>query len=326
MVVYRGGHRCLEWGAPLSARSRVLAFFWLYLLCRSRRCGRRVRAGWLTGRGSDVEANAALQRWWTGMLFSATQVLFAVRIEAEGVDVVREGPMLLFVRHTSTADTVLAAAFVANPHRLLLKYVLKRELLWDPCLDIVGRRLPNAFVDRSAPRAEGEVAAVAALAKGLDARSAALIYPEGTRPEAPRSSRRSVAWRCCEKALLPLAQIAENFRFVLPPRLGGLALLDAAPGVDVVILEHTGLEGAASFGRFWTGALVGKTLRVRLRRIPASQIPAQGRDVWLFERWAEMDAWLAAGAATAGNLELGAQQLEVRPRQGPVTQRPGGPT
>ena len=62
--------------------------------------------------------------------------------------------------------------------------------------------------------------------------------------------------------------------------------------VDVVFLEHTGFEGAATFARFWTGALVGRTIRVRLRRIAAGTIPGTGRDRWLFEQWTEADRWI----------------------------------
>ena len=167
---------------------------------------------------------------------------------------------------------MLAAALVGNPNRLLLRYVLKRELLWDPCLDLVGRRLPNTFIDRRAPQRQAEVAAIAQLATGLDERSAVLIYPEGTRFSEEKLGRAVQALR--EKGMDALAAIAATYRHCLPPRLlGPLALLEAAPGVDVVLLEHTGFEGAATFARFWSGALVGRTIRVRLRRIEAAAIP-----------------------------------------------------
>jgi hypothetical protein len=68
----------------------------------------------------------------------------------------------------------------------------------------------------------------------------------------------------------------------------------------VLLLEHTGLEGAATFARFWSGGLVGASLRIRLRRIGAEAIPASGRDQWLFERWAEMDDWIARSRAADG--------------------------
>jgi len=38
--------------------------------------------------------------------------------------------------------------------------VLKRELLADPCLDIVGNRLPNHFLDRHATDSGPELAAL----------------------------------------------------------------------------------------------------------------------------------------------------------------------
>jgi 1-acyl-sn-glycerol-3-phosphate acyltransferase len=280
-------------------RTRALGFFWIYLACEV--VGIVLATGiWLVTLGGLIGGssryrgvNAALQRWWSGALFRGGVRLFSMKVQVEGLDLAREGPFLLFVRHASTADTVLAAALVANPNRILLRYVLKRELLWDPCLDIVGRRLPNAFVDRTGSRTRAEVEAVAQLAEDLDANAGVLIYPEGTRFTEAKLARGLEALR--DRNHDRLVSIASTFRNVLPPRLGGpLALLDAAPGVDLVLLEHTGFEAAGSFTRFWSGGLIGKSLRVRVRRFSASAIPPTGRDEWLFERWAEMDAWIDA--------------------------------
>lgn len=286
-------------------RTRALGFFALYLWCEA--AGILAATGiWILTLGGRIggprrfmERNAALQRWWSDALFFGSLWLFSMKVATEGLDLAERGPFLLFVRHASMADTVLAAAFVANPGRLLLRYVLKRELLWDPCLDIVGRRLPNAFVNRRGPSLDAEVAAVAGLAEGLDESSGVLIYPEGKRFS---ESRREVAVSSLEKkGEAALAEIARGFRNVLPPRLRGpLALIDAAKGIDVVFMEHTGFEGAASLPQFWNGSLVGGTLHVRLRRIPASEIPAEGRDRWLFERWAETDRWISEVRAAAG--------------------------
>lgn len=177
-----------------------------------------------------------------------------------------------------------------------MRYVLKRELLWDPCLDIVGRRLPNAFVDRTGDRGRADVEAVARLGENLDDRSAVLIYPEGSRFTPAKLERSLAALR--ERKLDELLAIATQFRHVLPPRLGGpLALLDAAPSVDVLFVEHAGLESAGTFSQFWSGGLIGQPLRVRLRRFAAANIPRERRAEWLFERWAEMDAWIAEGSS-----------------------------
>lgn len=285
--------------ARLLPRTRALAFFALYLVCEV--LGVAAAAGlWLVTLGGRVggprryvDLNAALQRRWTAALFGGATRLFSMRVEVEGLELARTGPLLLFVRHSSTADTVLAAALAANPNRLLLRYVLKRELLWDPCLDIVGRRLPNAFIDRTSPRSQGEIEAITRLARDLDACSAVLIYPEGTRFSPGRLAAAVEMLR--KRGKEELAEMAARYRNVLPPRVGGpLALLEAAPGVDLLLVEHTGFEGAASFRQFWGGTLVGKTIHVRLRRIPASEIPQAGRDRWLFERWAEVDRWISA--------------------------------
>lgn len=283
-------------------RTRALGFFGVYLFCElvgvlvATLLWLATLGGRLGGPRRFIEANAALQRWWTDTLFRGGVLLFSMKVEVEGAELARTGPMLLFVRHASTADTVLAAALVANPNRLLLRYVLKRELFWDPCLDIVGRRLPNAFVDRSSTRSRAEIDLVAQLAANLDARSAVLIFPEGTRfiPERLALGLEALRARGQERLLA----IASRYRHVLPPRLGGpLALLEAAPGVDLVLLEHTGFEGAESFDAFWAGGLVGATIRVRLRRFAATEIPATGRDEWLFQRWAELDEWIAGSGA-----------------------------
>lgn len=283
-------------------RTRALSFFGLYLACEVAGVlmATVVWIATLGGRWGGpsrwLEANAALQRWWAAALFKGSVWLFSMKVHVEGLELARSGPLLLFVRHASTADTVLAAAIVANPNRLLLRYVLKRELLWDPCLDIVGRRLPNAFVDRTGSRSRAEIDAVARLGKDLDAHSGVLIYPEGTRFTAEKLAHGIEALR--ERKHERLATIASGFRHVLPPRLGGpLALLEAAPGVDLLLLEHTGFEGAGTFARFWSGGLVGKMVRVRLRRFSADAIPRSGRDDWLFDRWAEMDDWIDRSSA-----------------------------
>jgi hypothetical protein len=138
--------------------------------------------------------------------------------------------------------------------------------------------------------------AVASLAGGLDARTGVLIYPEGTR-FTPEKLERALA-QLREQGKEELAARAEKLRYVLPPKLGGpQALLSRAPGVDVLLLEHTGFEGTADFASFWGGELIGRTLEVRFRRIAAGRIPQEDVGGWLFDRWVEMDAWVAGRLA-----------------------------
>lgn len=251
-------------------------------------------AGGLLARdGAFQAAHVRLQRWYTDTLWLWGTRLLDVHWQIEGGEAIDDGPLILLVRHTSAADTVLAAALLTNRRGLALRYVLKRELLWAPCLDIVGRRLPNAFVDRHAPRQQGEIAAIASLAQDLGAGAAVLIYPEGTRYAPAKLAQRVAALR--DRGRDDLAAMASGFRHVLDPRPGGtIALLDAAPTADVVIIDHAGFDGAASLRAVWRGALIGKTIRVRVRRMAAASIPATARDLWLFEQWREMDRWVEA--------------------------------
>lgn len=267
------------------ALTRTLAFFVLYLTAEL--AGVIAAAAlWLyPSRARYLDRNYALQRWWTDLLFRGALRIFSMRLEVTGADDARTGPYLLLVRHASTADTVLPASLLANRFGLRFRYVLKRELLWDPCLDIVGNRLPNAFVDRSGAMREREVAAIRALAADLGARDAVLIYPEGTRFSPARLQRAR------ERGI----DGADRLTHTLPPRKAGpLALLAAAPGTDVVVLAHTGLEGARSFRELIRGGLVGATIRVSIWRVAAAAIPAgdDERLRWLVDQWLRVDTWV----------------------------------
>jgi hypothetical protein len=86
-----------------------------------------------------------LQDAWGTSLLAAAVRLFDLRLEIDeqGARLV-ECPYLLLLRHASTGDTLPASALVGRPHGIRIRYVLKRELLWDPCLDVVGNRLPTS--------------------------------------------------------------------------------------------------------------------------------------------------------------------------------------
>ncbi len=241
----------------------------------------------------------ALQTLWARALFAAASGLFDLRIEATGDEAVARGPFLLFPRHASLADTLLPVLLIAHPHGIRLRWVLKRELLWDPCLDVVGQRLPNVFVRRGSDDSAGEIAAVRALAHDLGPRDGVMIYPEGTRFTPAKQARaRDIVARSDPARAARL----DGLRHVLPPRTGGpLALLDARPDVDVVFMAHVGLDGAATLNDVQRGALIGRTVHVAFWRVPAAEIPrdAAERLRWLDGQWLRMDAWAAARVAGA---------------------------
>ena len=242
------------------------------------------------------ELHFRLQDWWGATLLRGAVRCFALRVEVLGAREARlsEGPYLLLLRHASIGDTLLASALIGHPHGLRLRYVLKRELLWDPCLDVVGSRLGHVFVDRFSADSQREVERVQASARDLGPREGVLIYPEGTRfSEAKRARVLESLSRAGEAKQLDYAR---SLHCVLPPRTGGvLGLLEAAPEADVVVCMHTGFEGAATLGQIWQGDLLRRRVRVRFLRIPRAAIPT-GRDAraqWLRELWQQVDAWVA---------------------------------
>lgn len=248
----------------------------------------------ILGKERFIRLNYGLQERWTQTLFNAGRRIYGIHLDIQGLDQVQRGPMIVFVRHVSVADTLLPAALIANRFHIRLRYVLKRELLWDPCLDVVGQRISNAFVARDGVDTEGQVAMVRTLAEHLGPDEGVLIFPEGTRFSHERLARLQA--RARDRG----DRSAEDFKHVLPPRLGGpLSLLDAAPNVDVVVLAHTGFDRVRRFEDLLEGALCGMRLKVQIKRIAAADIPAgdEKRAAWLYSIWRDVDAFVAESNA-----------------------------
>lgn len=263
----------------------ILICFWLWLASGPWRAGRRDR---------HVASNFRLQWWWASTMLGGAARILDMRILVSGEDAVRDTPMLLFLRHASMIDTILPVVLVSARHRIQLRYVLKRELLWDPSIDIVGMRTPNHFVDRTPERGEAEIAAVGRLAEDLGAGEGVVIFPEGTRFSPAKRAQIIDGLR--KRGRDADAERAERLQHVLPPRPGGpLALLEQAPNTDVVFCSHTGFEGAARLSDLWKGELIGRTIHIRFWRVPAAEIPreTEARREWLFDQWEAVDAWVA---------------------------------
>jgi 1-acyl-sn-glycerol-3-phosphate acyltransferase len=241
-----------------------------------------------------------VQRWYTAMHYVALRSLFRLRFEVDGDEAATPGPLLVLVRHASIVDSLVPAVFIANAHRMRLRYVLKRELLVDPCLDLAGHWLPNRFVARDGADTAREVEAVRALKSGLGPDEGVLLYPEGTRFTPGKRHR------VLERLDGVARERAERLQHLLPIRPGGvLALLDAPPTCDLLFIGHHGLEGFAHVADIVRGALVGRTVRLRFWRVPASSVPAgtDARRAWLAQEWQRMDDWLTAEEASESHDE-----------------------
>ena len=235
-----------------------------------------------------------LQRNWVHVLTSTAFRIFNMRVEVEGDSDLARNNFILFVRHASVADTIMQP-FVAYPQFVHLRIVLKRELLWDPCLEFSFNSLPNYFVERGAADSEHETQSIGNLMEDLGPNEGVFIYPEGTRFSTAK--REHILQKLEAAGDRKAYDSAAQFRAVLPPRLGGsLALLERNTGADAIFCAHTWLEGAATVRDFHHGTLVGMTIRMKYWRVPFAEIPTteEARIEWLLSQWRRIDEFVAS--------------------------------
>jgi len=239
-----------------------------------------------------------LQQIWARGLFDMARRALSLSVHVEEGFVPDERPILLFVRHASLVDVLLPAVFVSGPHDVLLRYVMKREVLFDPAIDLVGQRLENAFVSRGKGSADREEQAIRSLASGLGQREGVIVFPEGTRFSDRK--RADALARIRDSGDTARLARTEKLEHVLPPRSRGpLAVLDAARGADVIFLAHRGFDGASGVADVLRGALIGRAIELKTWRVPRAEVPAEREAclAWLDAEWARVDAWIASRIA-----------------------------
>jgi len=279
--------------------TRTVAFLWVYLAVEAAALLATfftwVAAGFGASRPLLLISAYAIQRWFASTQLSALSRIFDLHLEVRNDEVIEPGPVIVLFRHASIVDNLLPPVLVADRHRMRMRWVLKRQLLSDPALDVGGKRLPNYFVDRKAADSSQELDRIQRLAEGLGPKDGMIIYPEGTRftPAKAAGALERIAESDPDRL-----EAARTLRHLLPPRPGGtLAALRGAPDADVVVGVHTGLGGFATMGDIWRGDLVGQAIVVEFWRIPRGEIPQSHsqRIVWLDEQWQRADDWIEEG-------------------------------
>jgi len=229
-------------------------------------------------------------RWTSGLLFGA-KIFLNANINFPDCSPLRSGPMIIISQHRSFFDACIPSVLIGKAKgRIVLRHVLKSELLLSPSLDLFGHRLPNYFVTRKSPNSDKEISAIRSLGLGLDS-DACVIFPEGTF----YSKRRFAASLAeIEKTDRERLLRVQKLRHVLPIRTGGiLALLDATPDADLVVIGHSGFERFSSFQDIFRNVPFTSPINITLKRIPHTEIPANDRDrvKFLDEQWLDIDLW-----------------------------------
>ena len=174
---------------------------------------------WLASAGGRsrrflIGGTYVIQRWWAGSVFLAIRTIFGIHVEVEGSALLTPGPIMVFMRHTSIIDNLLPSVLITAPQGIKLRYVLKRELLSDPALDIAGSRLPNYFVDRRSVDPDSEAQAIGRLGIGLGCDEGALELSSVSKP--PTQSCTRVPPQC-DRCFPPA--LADRWNYWMPSRL-----------------------------------------------------------------------------------------------------------
>ncbi len=252
-----------------------------------------LRAGF--GRRLDSPASLArhrrLQYWSVALLERRARQLLGLSLEVHDGDPARlePGPVIVISRHVSVFDSSVPGLLYQRMG-IPTRGVIMAELLADPGFDLIYGRLGSVFI----PRDDGERAraAIDTLARGIDERTAILLFPEGRlfSPSVRDRSLERLARRDPERAAA-----LQTLRHLLPPRPGGFnALLDRLPESDVVVVDHRGLDGV-SLGSLIHRAPLDRAVSVTARRVPRAEIDAASSPThWLDDLWLNLDRRLVA--------------------------------
>jgi 1-acyl-sn-glycerol-3-phosphate acyltransferase len=232
-----------------------------------------------------------LQRWSIDLLARRAEKLLGLRLDVDAASLgsLEPGPVIVLCRHVSIVDASLPALLYQRVG-FRTRGVIMAELLADPGFDLLYGRTGSVFIPRDdGPQAVGLIAGLGATA---DTNTATIIFPEGQLFRTERLNRNLKRLKTRDPGR---AASLAGLRHVLPPRPGGLlALLDAIPNADVVVIAHEGLDLYPSFRDLVRNAPLDKPIEVCCWRIRRMDIPASSaeRTAWLDEQWCRVDDWI----------------------------------
>ncbi|MCU4184071.1 1-acyl-sn-glycerol-3-phosphate acyltransferase [Acidiferrimicrobium sp. IK] len=201
-------------------------------------------------------------------------------------------PVLVLARHGGPGDSFALVHMLLERYRRGVRIVLKDVLQADPALDIVLNRLGCCFLPSSRDANDDLAGRLAGLAGELHGRDTLLVFPEGGN-WTPRRRRRAIR-RLRSDGKADAANAAALMPHVLPPRPAGvLAVMEAQPGLSVVLVAHSGLDTIVTAGEAWRALPLNAAMTVRAW--PAAPFPLDDEAAqlaWLTTEWAVIDQWV----------------------------------
>ncbi|WP_127935586.1 1-acyl-sn-glycerol-3-phosphate acyltransferase [Nonomuraea polychroma] len=262
---------------------------------------------WVAGGARRQERHYDLIRWFLAKVYAAAVRIFRLTLDVQEPEPTEEEraarltrPVIVLSRHAGPGDSFLLIYHLLALYRRRPRIVMKAALQYDPSLDVVINRLPNAFVPRTSGQ-QGVIEEIRRLAATMGDQDALVIFPEGGN-FTPRRRRLAIR-RLEEKGLAKEAERARGMDHLLPPRpSGAIAAIDACPSADVVFVAHTGLDDLVTLGDVWRKLPFSAHITAKWWRVPAAQVPRtrEERVRWLYDHWEQIDAWISAQRLLVG--------------------------
>ena len=261
--------------------------------------------GWKLRSPVFVDTHYWLFGWMLRRVVASALFTFKVTIRREGgapqTQDTRSRPILVMSRHAGPGDSMLLMDGLANANRCQPRIVMKEFLQWDPAIDVMLNRLPVSFIPVGRKAGEVVLGAIGDLAETMDTDDAFVIFPEGANYTEKRYLK-SIQ-KLHEIGRPDLAERAEQLENTLPPRSTGVMIaLESAPSnTDVFFVGHAGLETFVTPGDIWRGMPMDNEVAVKIWHVPAEKIPpAEDQEAWLYDMWAEIDAWITVRLSETG--------------------------
>lgn len=285
---------------------RIVWFIFLYLLVEAAGLTVMFSLWILSGFGlrigapAFIDAHYRLLAWMLRRIVASAKFTFKLNILREGSERSSIGhrpgrrPIMVLSRHAGPGDSMLLMDALANGFKRRPRIVLKEFLQWDPMIDVMLNRIPSAFVAGGRDGRDELLATIERMAATMGEDDAFVIFPEGGNYTEKRA-RHSIE-KLREIGRPDLAERAQELQNTLPPRSTGVmtALAAAPENTDVFFVGHAGLETFVTPGDIWRGIPTDTNVAARVWRVPAEEIPrAEGQESWLFDVWAEIDAWIS---------------------------------
>jgi 1-acyl-sn-glycerol-3-phosphate acyltransferase len=276
----------------------------------------------------------AVMRRFLDTLYEGAEKTYGLRVEVEEPDLTGEEliarltrPVIVLSRHAGPGDSFLLVHQLLSVYHRRPRVVMKAALQLVPSVDIVGNRLPNVWIKSRLPGEHLFTDQIARLARGLDARSALVIFPEGGN-WTPGRWRRGIR-RLEGLGRKDLAERAAQMPNLLPPRPGGaLAAIEASPDADVIFVAHAGLDNIISLSDVWARFPINQVIKARWWRVPHDEVPRtashEAQLQWLYAWWERIDEWItenrpagspAPAPATAGGSAPGPADEPAAPAE-----------